>query len=168
MIKLNGLERIALCHLREVLGDDVAIVAQESHLPGKPDFVVDALRLVIQVDGDFFHDTYGKMTRLGLRRAAGGDVQGGVFWLEKASVNRARDKTTTKSLRALGYTVVRLRENRLRGHRATEYVSKTIGLAMLASTRRGTLAGAGGQDGSALVGAISAAPDFGRVTPVIV
>ncbi len=164
MVKLNGLERLALCHLRAVLGDDVAITAQESYLPGKPDFVVEALRLVIQVDGDFFHDTYGKMTRLGLRRAARGDVQSGVFWLEKASVNRARDRATTRSLREIGYTVVRLRENRLRGHRAVEYVSKTIGLALLAGTRGSRC----GQDSSIGVRAISAASVLGRVTPVIV
>ncbi len=127
---LNQLEETALVFLRLVLGDNVEIRAQDSYLPGTPDFVVESLKLIIEIDGKFWHDTGGRMTAAGLRIMAAGDKERGEFWLAKASENRRRDKETNRRLKELGYRVVRLKETRLRGPGAVAYVSRTLGMAM--------------------------------------
>ena len=130
--KLNGLEWIALDLLRTALGDSIEILAQDSYLPGSPDYVIESLGLVIQADGDWWHDKQGQMSMAGIRKVAGGDRPGGMFWINKAAENRARDKASSSALRKKGYKVIRLKENRLRSSRGLEYVSRAIALAIRA------------------------------------
>ena len=129
-VKLNGLELITLDLLRSVLGPDIEILAQDGYLPGSPDFVIESLGIVIQADGDWWHDKHGKMSIAGIRKVAGGDRPGGMFWINKAAENRARDKASSLALKEKGYKVIRLKENRLRSSRGLEYVSRAIALSL--------------------------------------
>ena len=130
MPKLNGLEQLALDRLRDVLGEDIKIIAQDNYLPGTPDFVIDDLKLVIQVDGAFFHDINGKMTRLGIRQILK-NKNSGLSWIKKAAENKKRDRDSSKKLKNQGFKVVRLKENRIRSKNAVEYISRAIGFALL-------------------------------------
>lgn len=134
-VKMNGLETRTLELLRICLGK-VEIVCQDRSLPGSPDFVYPASMLAIFVDGGWYHDTRGKMTRAALRFLASGDEQRADFWAEKARVNRARDRRVNRELRELGYSVVRLKEHRLNSRGALEYVSRSLGLALFKPNTR--------------------------------
>lgn len=130
--RLNKLETFTLGVLRRVLGSEVEIVSQAVGLPGTPDFFIPSLRLVVMVDGDFWHPgRREKMLSLGLRLIAKGEAERGQFWLEKASANRARDKELNKELKAMGLAVVRLKESRLNSPQgALGYVSRAIALSL--------------------------------------
>jgi DNA mismatch endonuclease Vsr len=133
---MNGLELRTLDLLRTTLGDAVQITAQDSYLPGTPDFVVPTLRLAIFSDGGWFHDNGGLMTRAGLRLRGNGEKLKGDFWLAKANQNRTRDRRVNAELRRLGYAVVRLKESRINSRGALEYVSRAISLSMTSSCGR--------------------------------
>jgi DNA mismatch endonuclease (patch repair protein) len=78
----------------------------ESHardLPGCPDFVFRAARVVVFVDGDFWH---------GWRFAAWRDKLS-PKWEAKIEANRHRDMRNHRRLRRLGWKVVRLWEHQL-------------------------------------------------------
>jgi DNA mismatch endonuclease (patch repair protein) len=67
-------------------------------LPGKPDFVFRSARLIVFVDGDFWHGWQfprwqGKL---------------GEYWQKKIARNRRRDQLNFRRLRRLGWTVLRI------------------------------------------------------------
>lgn len=128
-VKLNGLEWDVLCLLRGILGDKIEIIAQDSYLPGTPDFVIGDLMLIIECDGDFYHDKNGSMSRAGLHMLAKGNPRG-AFWLQKAGENAQRDKNTNRELKKKGYKIIRLKENRVRSSGGLAYVSKAIAMSM--------------------------------------
>lgn len=68
-------------------------------LPGSPDLVFPRLRKVIFVHGCFWH---GHKCRRGARVP----VNNHAFWLAKIVRNRARDKSTQRSLRSIGWRVL--------------------------------------------------------------
>ena len=72
-------------------------------LPGRPDFVFRSRRLVILVDGDFWH---------GWRFPAWRDKLS-PFWRAKIAANRARDERNIRKLRRSGWMVVRVWEHQL-------------------------------------------------------
>lgn len=74
-----------------------------SDLPGRPDFVFRSRRLVILVDGDFWH---------GWRFPAWADKLS-PFWREKIATNRTRDARNIMKLRRRGWMVVRVWEHQL-------------------------------------------------------
>jgi DNA mismatch endonuclease (patch repair protein) len=74
-------------------------------LPGKPDLVFRSSRVVVFVDGDFWHGRHWKARRA---RLTNGSNAG--YWIPKIEANIARDRKTTRSLRELGWKVVRLWE----------------------------------------------------------
>jgi DNA mismatch endonuclease, patch repair protein len=82
-----------------------------SDLSGKPDFVFDAQKTVIFVDGCFWHGC--KCKRLSKTNVS--------FWKNKIETNIARDKRVSRLLRRQGWKVVRIREHELRAS-----LSKTI------------------------------------------
>jgi DNA mismatch endonuclease Vsr len=129
VVKLNGLESLTLEYLRNILGDEIEIIAQDMYLPGSPDFVIERLKLCLQIDGLWWHNSRAKMTTYGVRQVASGRANGS-FWLLKAEENRKRDRLTTAKLKDLGYRVVRLKEERLRARNGQEYVSRALGLAL--------------------------------------
>ena len=83
-------------------------------LPGKPDIVIDAQRLAIFIDGDFWHG--GQWRRRNL--AALGDqfrqTESRDYWLRKIRRNMERDCRSTAALVADGWRVLRLWESEVR------------------------------------------------------
>ncbi|MBN8628353.1 MAG: very short patch repair endonuclease, partial [Planctomycetes bacterium] len=75
-----------------------------SKLPGRPDFVFRRARLAVFVDGDFWHG-HPRNCRMPKSNAA--------YWKAKIARNRARDKAVNRTLRALGWRVVRIWESSL-------------------------------------------------------
>lgn len=71
---------------------------------GKPDFVFAKLRLVVFVDGCFWHGCPRHATQPGNNAA---------FWLKKLAGNQVRDRLVSRTLRARGWTVVRIWEHEL-------------------------------------------------------
>lgn len=72
-------------------------------LPGRPDFVLRSRRLVILVDGDFWHGW----------RFPAWEHKLSPFWHAKIAANRARDARNIRKLRRAGWTVVRVWEHQL-------------------------------------------------------
>lgn len=77
-----------------------------AHLPGKPDFAFAAERLVVFVDGCFWH---------GCADCADGHNprSNTTYWLPKIQSNRDRDRRNTALLRRLGWCVVRVWEHEI-------------------------------------------------------
>jgi len=73
-------------------------------LPGKPDFVFDEERLIVFVDGDFWHGWRFPSWKHKL--------QG--YWQEKIDRNRKRDRANFRRLRRQGWTVIRVWEHELK------------------------------------------------------
>ncbi len=67
-------------------------------LPGKPDFVFEAARLVVFVDGDFWHGWRFPLWCAKLTP----------YWKRKIERNRRRDRLTFRRLRRRGWRVLRL------------------------------------------------------------
>lgn len=72
-------------------------------LPGKPDIVFARARVIVFVDGDFWHGYRFSSWR---HKVAN-------FWQVKIAKNRERDAKNRRKLRALGWTVVRLWEHQV-------------------------------------------------------
>lgn len=79
-------------------------------LPGRPDFVFRSRRLVILVEGDFWHGW----------RFPTWEHKLSPFWHAKIAANRARDARNIRKLRKLGWMVVRVWEHQL--ERSTQAV----------------------------------------------
>jgi DNA mismatch endonuclease, patch repair protein len=79
---------------------------QADDLPGCPDFVNDRLRIVVFVDGDFWHGRWWRR---------GGKVPSAnrSYWLAKFRRNRERDRQVDRRLRRHGWAVVRIWESEL-------------------------------------------------------
>ena len=91
-------------------------------LPGTPDFVVPAARLVIFIHGCFWHGhaACGKGARLPKTRRA--------FWRAKIARNQARDARDVRRLRALDYAVFTFWECGLRQDRLPARLRTRLGL----------------------------------------
>ncbi|MDB6063854.1 MAG: mismatch repair protein Vsr [Pedosphaera sp.] len=72
---------------------------------GRPDFTFPKEKLVVLVDGCFWHGCPKHSTLPKGNRA---------FWRKKFERNRARDRLVTRTLRRLGWRVVRIWEHELR------------------------------------------------------
>lgn len=70
-------------------------------LPGTPDFAFPDNRVVVFVDGCFWHGCPKHATYPTIRRA---------FWQKKFADNKARDLRVNRRLRQLGWRVVRIWE----------------------------------------------------------
>jgi DNA mismatch endonuclease (patch repair protein) len=77
------------------------------HLPltGKPDFTFRAKRVVVFIDGCFWHGC-----RIHLRMPSSNRT----YWFNKIARNQARDRVVTRELRRAGWRVLRLWEHELR------------------------------------------------------
>src|ERR1700676_1355268 len=83
------------------------ITGWRRHQPifGKPDFIFRRQRLAVFVDGCFWH---------GCPRHSNLPVNNRSFWRKKPAANQARDRLVTRTLRRLGWRVVRIWEHELR------------------------------------------------------
>lgn len=78
-------------------------------LPGKPDIVFTKWKLVVFCDGDFWHGHNWAIRGLSsLQEELEGYSQ---YWRDKITRNIERDEENNKSLRALGWTVIRIWES---------------------------------------------------------
>jgi DNA mismatch endonuclease (patch repair protein) len=74
-------------------------------LPGKPDIVFRRQRLVVFVDGDFWHGRDWPNRVEKLKRGTNAD-----YWIAKIAYNMERDRTHNDQLQASGWQVLRLWE----------------------------------------------------------
>lgn len=74
------------------------------YLAGKPDFVFEKKKIVVFVDGCFWHGC--KCKSLSKTHRA--------FWRNKIEANIAHDKRVTRSLRRDGWKVIRIKEHELK------------------------------------------------------
>jgi DNA mismatch endonuclease (patch repair protein) len=79
-------------------------VEHQPALPGRPDFLVKSLGLVVFVDGCFWHGcpSHYKPPKTNAR-----------FWRDKVEGNRARDRRNRRRLRRLGYSVLSVWEHQV-------------------------------------------------------
>jgi len=78
---------------------------QAINLPGKPDFIFLKERVVIFVDGCFWHGCPSCFRMPHSNKK---------YWQDKISKNMKRDKRNLRKLRALNWKVIRLREHQLK------------------------------------------------------
>ncbi len=74
-------------------------------LPGKPDIVFRSAKVVVFVDGDFWHGKDWEVRESRLRSGSNAD-----YWVAKISRNRERDARNTAILESEGWTVLRFWE----------------------------------------------------------
>ena len=75
--------------------------ATASELPGNPDFVFSRKKLVVFVDGCFWHGGPKCYRRPASNRK---------YWDGKVARNKSRDKEVNRELRRLGWRILRIRE----------------------------------------------------------
>lgn len=90
-------------------------------LPGRPDFVFREARIIVFVDGDFWHGWRFPLWRDKLT----------VAWEQKIAANRARDQRNQKKLRRMGWKVLRIWEHQLKNK--PEKAIERIAAALIAS-----------------------------------
>ena len=73
-------------------------------LPGKPDVVFTKAKVAVFIDGDFWH---GYQFQTWEHKVSD-------FWKRKISKTRERDAKTDRTLRGMGWTVIRLWEHGLK------------------------------------------------------
>lgn len=76
-------------------------------LPGKPDFVFVKQKIVVFVDGCFWHKC---------PRCYKAPKNNKVFWKQKINKNALRDRQINRKLRASGWRVIRLWEHELKNN----------------------------------------------------
>jgi len=74
-------------------------------LPGRPDFAFRSARVLVFVDGCFWH---------GCPRCYSRPYTNRRYWSEKVRTNRERDQRQTRELRASGWAVLRIWEHELK------------------------------------------------------
>jgi DNA mismatch endonuclease (patch repair protein) len=88
-------------------------------LPGKPDIVLSRERIVIFIDGDFWHGRNWEELEKKLRNRANPE-----YWIAKIGYNRSRDHDQTQALHELGWEVLRFWETDI--HRNLDHAVDTI------------------------------------------
>lgn len=88
-------------------------------LPGNPDLVFVAAKVVVFCDGDFWHGNDWRRRRA--RLAAGANAG---YWVAKIEANRRRDQRHVRSLRRLGWEVIRVWETDI--HRDPDDIATMI------------------------------------------
>ncbi len=78
-------------------------------LPGSPDIVLGKHKLIVFIDGEFWHGFHWeqKKDRIKSNRA---------FWIPKIERNMQRDRQNNQKLKEMGYTVLRFWANDIKKH----------------------------------------------------
>lgn len=76
-------------------------------LPGKPDIVISKYKIVIFVDGEFWHGYKWEEKRKRIKSNRG-------FWIPKIERNIQRDRNNNERLELMGYTVFRFWESEVK------------------------------------------------------
>ena len=74
-------------------------------LPGRPDLVIEKYKLVIFIDGDFWHGYNWQLRKPKTNTS---------FWIPKIERNMQRDRFVNKQLTEMGYTVMRFWEHQVK------------------------------------------------------
>ncbi len=91
----------------------------DRRLAGTPDFIFERSKIVVFVDGCFWHGCV-KCQRYSKSRTA--------FWMDKITTNRRRDIRVAKKLRDAGWKVLRVRECDLKNPQmAKKVIERVIG-----------------------------------------
>ena len=88
-------------------------------LPGKPDVVFSAARVIVFCDGDFWHGRDWKQLSRKLRNGSNAS-----YWISKIKANRNRDRRNDRLLRREGWSVIRIWESDIHGD--SEQAARTI------------------------------------------
>lgn len=88
---------------------------QATNLPGKPDFVFPRKLIAVFVDGCFWHGCPKCYRRPSSRRC---------YWDAKLAANKARDRRVTRTLRRMGWQVVRVWEHELARKNETRLLAR--------------------------------------------
>lgn len=105
MSRIRGFDtKVEVLFRRALSRHRVRFVANDMTLPGRPDLVFRRARLIVFVDGDFWHGY--QFPRWGSRL--------GPYWQAKIERNRRRDVRNHRKLRRAGWTVIRLWEHEIR------------------------------------------------------
>ena len=83
----------------------LAFQSNARHIQGRPDIVFSWARVVVFCDGDFWH---GRKLRSRVAKLA--DGHNAAYWVAKIKANVARDRRNSRSLRAQGWSVLRVWE----------------------------------------------------------
>ena len=83
------------------------------NIPGHPDLVFTKERVAVFVDGDFWHGRQWRLRKLPSLEHQFSESKNRSYWIQKISRNVERDKRTTRELRRLGWTVIRVWESDL-------------------------------------------------------
>jgi DNA mismatch endonuclease (patch repair protein) len=101
MSKIRGKNTKSEVLLRKALWDlGVRYRKNDPRLPGKPDIVISKQRLIIFVDGEFWHGHNWEEKKLSIKSNPG-------FWIAKIERNMQRDRINNQLLSELGWTVLR-------------------------------------------------------------
>jgi DNA mismatch endonuclease (patch repair protein) len=86
------------------------------HVAGKPDFAWPGRKVAVFVDGCFWHGCRCKyLPRTNTE-----------FWRNKIEANKRRDRLVVKSLRRDGWSVVRIKECRVRKQATLDRIAKLV------------------------------------------
>lgn len=102
---------------------------RERPMLGKPDFVFPRSKLVVFVDGCFWH---------GCRKHLRVPSNNRTYWLKKIESNVIRDKATVRKLQTAGWRVLRVWEHELRASLKT---ALRITKALKETSKRGQIRG---------------------------
>lgn len=97
----NGRLEVAVCSALKQRG--FRFKKHVKSLPGSPDVVFPSARLVVFIDGDFWHGY----------RLPSWEHKLSAFWRKKLYDNRRRDERNFRRLRAMGWRVVRLWQHQI-------------------------------------------------------
>ena len=101
-----------------------------SKLPGRPDIVLPASRVVIFVDGDYWHGAQWRRRGLCALEDQFQDTPRREYWLRKIRRNMERDCRTSAELTRLGWKVLRFWESDI-----TRHTDKCVEHAVASATR---------------------------------
>jgi len=82
-----------------------------ANLPGTPDIVFPGAKLVVFVDGDFWHGNQWRLRGLERLEDQFRDCGNSEYWVRKISRNVVRDEESTTALEAGGWRVIRVWES---------------------------------------------------------
>ena len=101
-------------------------------LPGAPDIVFPGTRVIVFVDGDFWHGKNWKTRKAKLAQGHNAN-----YWIRKIERNVARDQERTCELRAAGWMVLRVWESDIRANvgGVVRRVESLLGQRALARSR---------------------------------
>ena len=81
---------------------------------GKPDLVFRQRKVAVFVDGDFWHGRQWKNRGFPSLQAQMRGIHNRRYWVDKIERNVARDQRVNRTLRRLGWSVIRVWESDLR------------------------------------------------------